>query len=203
MSRKSKHLQSTDCDFHVYNRGVDRQTIFFRAEDYQYFTARMCESLELCAVALLSYCLLPNHFHLVLRQKQPYEISRYMKALCEGYAKAINSRRTRTGHLFGSRFKMARVKDPPSLLRLSHYVHCNPVKAGLVKNPLEWDFSSGRNYVSSETTGFVDCTPILDLVGGPSQYLRFMNEYDPSMPNSARKFILGETPPPCGWPHSS
>ena len=164
MSRKTAALQRFDTDFHVYNRGVDKQTIFFRPADYNLFLSLMESSLNNDLVSLLVYCLMPNHFHLIIRQFKPYAISDFMKAVCETFAKTINQRRKRCGHLFGSRFKIAPLSDPATLLRTSHYVHSNPVSAGLSASPSAWLYSSYTEYVSTNLIGFVHTERILDAM---------------------------------------
>ena len=196
MSRKTAALQRFDTDFHVYNRGVDKQTIFFRPADYNLFLSLMESSLNNDLVSLLVYCLMPNHFHLIIRQFKPYAISDFMKAVCETFAKTINQRRKRCGHLFGSRFKIAPLSDPATLLRTSHYVHSNPVSAGLSASPSAWLYSSYTEYVSTNLIGFVHTERILDLIGGYEKYAQFMEEFNPARPQSLRKFLPPETTTP-------
>src|SRR4030042_6548882 len=139
---RTELLSSPGIFLHAYNRGVDRGPIFFRQSDYEQFITRMAEFLRRSEVMLLAYTLIPNHFHMLVQQLVPYGISRYLKEVCEGYAKYINRYRKRSGHLFQGRYKANDARDPQGLLHLSHYIHYNPVSAGLVAEPAGWKYSS-------------------------------------------------------------
>ncbi len=142
MSRKSQYLCTSGEFFHVYNRGTNRQPLFFSPRNYLYFLNRIRNTLPLFAVSLHTFCLMPNHFHLLLHQGSPYALSAFMKKLCEGYAKAINRELGRKGHLFEERYKMEHIGDNDGLVTVSAYIHRNPVAARLVESPLEWPYSS-------------------------------------------------------------
>ncbi len=182
-------LHCTDAPFHIYNRGVDRGTLFFDNHDYEYFLRLMIESLDNSRIDLLVYALMPNHFHLILQQQQEYAISWYMKKLCWTYSLYLNKRRKRNGHSFEGRFKATPLSDSCALLRLSHYLHANPVRAGLVNDPLVWKYSSIRGYTQEPPYGHLDVGSILSLVEGPKNYRRFMQTYDPSQPDSVQRYL--------------
>jgi REP element-mobilizing transposase RayT len=165
MSRKTELLLSSGACFHVYNRGVNREPIFFGTWGYEYFMRKLAKSLEGAKVSLMAYTLMPNHFHLILRQERPYEMARFMKALCEPYAKAVNAFLSRKGHLFESSYRPILVDDLQYLLHLSWYVHLNPVRARLVSDPLEWTYSSCREYCGMEKSGFLKTGDVLAAFG--------------------------------------
>jgi REP element-mobilizing transposase RayT len=190
MSRKTSSLLSTTGFLHVYNRGVDRGTIFFGKRDYEYFMALQAESLVGSHLRLLLHCLLPNHFHLVVQQSAAYAISGYMKRVSEAYAKFVNGKRMRCGHLFQDRFKVRLFEESSSLVRLSHYIHYNPVVAGLVPSIFDWKYSSIHAYAGSGLDGLVTVDPILRLLGSRDEYIRFLREYDPSAPESVWEFMV-------------
>src|SRR5512140_3281641 len=152
MSRKTDCLLSTETYLHIVNRGVDRGIIFFRTSDYEYFLELMARALPGSDVQLLLYILMPNHFHMVAIQHSRYAISFYMKKVCEAYAKYVNRLRARSGHLFQDRFKVDMLKDPGALLRMSRYIHFNPVEAGLASSFFDWRFGSGRIYMGIESS---------------------------------------------------
>jgi putative transposase len=142
--------------YHVYNRGHNRQRIFFERENYLFFlrqlrkyllgqdeTSEVSETSEVCTV--VAYCLMPNHFHLLV-QPQDDQFSRRMQRFSISYTKAINKRYERVGSLFQGQFQAVRVDQNAYLLHLSRYVHLNPVIAGLVERPEDWEFSSYRDY---------------------------------------------------------
>ena len=193
MSSRTKRtacLKSTGVELHVYNRGVNQGTIFFKQEDYQAFIQLVHDALPGSGITILQFVLMPNHFHLVVKQAHPYDISAFMKRITEKHAKRINGLRRRSGHLFQSRYKISRVPGPDALLHLSHYVPSNPVAAKLVKRPSDWPFSSMRDYLGSAVTGLVDVDPLLDLIGGRERYLQFLKEYDSRGPDTVWKYLL-------------
>ncbi|MGE5279202.1 MAG: transposase [Deltaproteobacteria bacterium] len=130
--------------YHVYNRGADKRAIFLDRADYLRFklglkefntrkrifhlkhpvATRLRQEDEL--VDICCYCLLPNHFHLVLKQEQPEGISSFMQKVGTGYAQYFNKRYMRTGVLFQGPFKAKHVESDAHMLELSRYVHLNP-----------------------------------------------------------------------------
>ena len=189
MSFKTAKLICTQNYLHVYNRGVNRNTLFFRSVDYEYFIELMAGTIKSSDLALLLYVLMPNHFHIVVQQRSPYAISRFTKHVCEVYARYVNRTRTRSGHLFQNRFRVDTVEDPGSLLRLSRYIHFNPVEAGLVESYLDWAFGSGRFYGGSGDSSFISSDPLFSLTGGRANYSAFLANFDPADPESVWQFL--------------
>ena len=146
--------------YHIFNRGNNRQRIFFERENYLFFLRRMRKYLmgvqtsevlktsEVCThpVTVIAYCLMPNHYHLLV-QLNDDELSRQIMRLSVSYTKAINKRYKRVSALFQGQFKAVPVDTDEQLLHLSRYIHLNPVLAGIVKHPHDWEFSSYREYV--------------------------------------------------------
>jgi putative transposase len=130
---------------HVYNRGNNRQNIFFERDNYLYFLRLIRHSFVAHDVDVVAYCLMPNHYHLLVYPRGE-ELSQAMKSLSLSYTKAINKRFNRVGGLFQGRFQKIRVMDAEYLAQLIHYIHLNPVKANLVRRPEEWEFSSYLEY---------------------------------------------------------
>ena len=139
--------------YHLMVRGINRQNIFEEPEDYEkcLFFLTQCKSVS--GLELYGYCLMPNHIHLLLKEgTQPLE--RAMKWFAGKYAVWFNLKYSRTGHLFGDRFKSEPVEDESYFMTVLRYIHFNPVKAGLVKTPGEYLYSSYANYYGS--AGIVD-----------------------------------------------
>ncbi len=103
---------------------------------------------------------MPNHFHLLMHEKEPGSISRCLHALQTSYAKAINKRYQRHGHLFQDTYQRVRVEDNNQLLHLSRYIHMNPVHAGLVQHPQDWPYSSYKDYIGARK-GSLPCSEII------------------------------------------
>jgi REP element-mobilizing transposase RayT len=147
-----------DTIYHIWNRGVNHSTVFRSDENYRYFLGLYVQHIEPVA-RTYAYCLLPNHFHFLIRTRteeeqrayrQPTQIglahclppSQGFSNLFNAYVRAYNKRYQRTGGLFEDRFGRKPVDTDAYLTRLVVYIHQNPVRHGLVKQPAEWAYSS-------------------------------------------------------------
>jgi putative transposase len=175
MKEKSINLRRDDAFFHAFNRGVDRQQIFFAPADYLFFIELMQKFHDASSLLLLAFTLMPNHFHLIVHQQSPYAISNFVKQVCERYVKHLNRYRKRVGHLFQSPYIPKLIDNESYLLYLSRYVHLNPVSGGLVKSPEDWPYGSCRVYQEGMPNGFVDSHIILDIAGGQDAYLKYIH----------------------------
>ena len=158
---------------HIYNRGNNREKIFHDEQDYRAFLFRIGLALglkpdELNKEKILSlpysriritetnknlfrlhsFCLMPNHFHLLIEQRKNIPISMFILKACTSFARYMNKKYGRVGHVFQDKFKAVLIEDDPQLMWTSAYIHMNPVKDGLVKNPSEWQWSSYNDFVS-------------------------------------------------------
>ncbi|MBU7582347.1 MAG: transposase [Nostoc sp. TH1S01] len=131
--------------YHIYNRVNNHQTIFFERENYIYFLKLLRKHLIINAIDIIAYCLMPNHYHLLVYLRDE-TLSEAMKSLSIAYTKAINKRFNRSGVLFQGRFQSIHVAKIEYLINFSRYIHLNPVKAALVQQPEEWEFSSYLEY---------------------------------------------------------
>ena len=132
--------------YHVLNRGNEKQTIFMEDENYQFFLRRFRKYVIQGKQEVIAYCLMPNHFHLLLKETEDDRLKETMQGLQTSYAKAVNKRFQKTGHLFQDTYKKIRIESDEQLLHLTRYIHMNPVKAGLVPHPEDWPYSSYREY---------------------------------------------------------
>lgn len=143
-----------DCYYHIYNRGNNKQRIFFEAQNYTYFLGLIKKYLlEVCDI--YAYCLLNNHFHLLIKTKAEIEnklISQAFSNCFNAYAKAINKSYNRTGSLFQDRFKRKMIKDENYLRSLIIYIHLNPENHNLIGDFTKYDYSSYKTYLSKQPT---------------------------------------------------
>ena len=149
--------------FHVYNRGVARARIFPRAGFYVFFLLRVRRYFHRPDTAVLAYCLMPNHFHLLLEVNKN-GLSKGMHGLQMSYAKAVNQELRRVGPIFQGRYQAKLVNTDEQLLHLTRYIHLNPVGAGLVARPDQWLYSSYRSYLGGESARWVETKVVLDVL---------------------------------------
>jgi putative transposase len=123
--------------FHITARGVARTTIFRDELDYATFRTQLLRIAERYNWTLHAYCLMPNHYHLIVRAKQE-DLSNGMHRLNGGYAQGFNARYERVGHLFQNRFKSHAIESEEHFERALAYVHENPAAAGLCEDGTAW-----------------------------------------------------------------
>lgn len=192
--------------YHVVNRGVDRQRIFISRRDnerfleilfyyqfkktpvkYSRFNAlpheektKILSELETGAeklVTLISYCIMPNHFHILLKQLTTDGISIYLGNIQNSYAKYFNKKTDRTGHLFQGPFRAVRIENDNQLIHTSRYIHLNPYSSYLVKNErnlLDYPWSSLTTYLENEKGDICDPESVLSLFPTPQNYKNFV-----------------------------
>ncbi|HBD25058.1 MAG: hypothetical protein A2566_01585 [Candidatus Zambryskibacteria bacterium RIFOXYD1_FULL_40_13] len=175
---------------HIYNRGNNKEKIFFDEQDYRAFLFRLGLSLgfdekEIQKDNLLSlpysriritdtnksdyklhaFCLMPNHFHLLVEQTNNTSISKMLSKVCTSYAMFVNKKHKRVGHVFQDQFKAVQIEDDAQLMWASAYIHMNPVKDGLVKHPGQYKWSSFKDYSEERGLQIVTTDLLLGIFG--------------------------------------
>lgn len=131
--------------YHVIFRGNDKQDIFLDDEDRKLFLKILLETIEKYEYEIYSYCLMDNHIHIVVYDKEN-QLSKIMQSIAIRYSKYFNKKYNRIGHLFQNRFLSKKVEESRYLLQLCRYIHRNPEKAGIQKiNEYKW--SSFQEYI--------------------------------------------------------
>lgn len=127
--------------FHVWARRVDRWPLFVDQDDYLRYVALLAQTVERFGWILLSFCLMPNHVHLLVELREP-NLRWGMHRLHGMYVRWFNDRHGRSGRLFEHRYEAKLVEDEMYFLTLVQYIEHNPVKPGLCDSPSEWPWSS-------------------------------------------------------------
>ena len=165
--------------YHVYNRGVNRHQIFYRERNWGFFITKLRQYFDPDLVDVLAYCLMPNHYHLLIYIKAEHDFGRkVMMPFVTSYTKAINAQEKRVGPLFQGRFKSIHVDDEAYLLNLTRYIHRNPVDAGLVDRPQDWPYSSYLDYVGLRDGSLPMTNVVLDRFESVSVYRDYVEEGD-------------------------
>lgn len=119
---------------------------------------------------IITFCLMPTHVHLLLKQVDRGGITKFMSKVFNSYSRYFNLRHRRKGPLWEGHFKNVLVKNDEQLLHLTRYIHINPSSAGLVKSPFQWPHSSLKEYVSSDTKDNI-CT-FRNIIDMPAEKYR-------------------------------
>lgn len=173
--------------YHVYNRGVEKRVIFLDDQDYIVFLGLLKKYLIGIQtskadrhrvlriddkVQLVAYCLMPNHFHLLLHQTDREGVSKLMRKLSTGYAMYFNNRYNRVGALFQGKYKASRINADAYLQHITRYIHLNP------DNYSRWPYSSYGNYIGARNQEWVQQHLVMDIFENqPSLYEEFVRDY--------------------------
>ncbi|MFO7953091.1 MAG: transposase [Bacillota bacterium] len=178
MPRKAREKSESGI-YHIILRGINRQTIFEDDEDRKKFLYTLSRYKKTSGYAIYAYCIMGNHFHLLLKTgAEPLE--KVMRRIAGSYVYWYNQKYERIGNLFQDRFKSEPVETDTYLLTVSRYIHQNPQKAGLVKRPVDYIWSSYNDYFNLHGQGLTDTTIILNIFSNNKktaldQFVKFTN----------------------------
>jgi putative transposase len=151
--------------YHIYNRGADHAPIFFNDQNFDYCLDLIARYRQPYGASIIAYCLMPNHYHFLLRQETDLPLSKFIGVVFNAYVQVVNQQQERTGTLFAGRFKHVWIDRDEYLIHLCRYIHLNPVSAHLVSQPNEWSFSNYREWIGQRSEVLCD--------------ERFMHEFSP------------------------
>jgi putative transposase len=173
--------------YHVYNRGVEKRTIFLDENDYATFLNLLKRYLSkesskdkfgrdgvtfFDEVELVAFCLMPNHFHLLIYVKDNADnLTSLLRRVSTSYVDYFNKKYKRVGSLFQGTYKAVRISDDSYLQHISRYIHLNPNKY------LTWKYSSLQYYLQRQTAEWIMPQRILVVFEGES-YLNFLKDYE-------------------------
>jgi putative transposase len=155
---------------HVTQRGNRRQQTFFNDGDYAAYLELMGDWCRQKAVQIWSYCLMPNHIHLIAVPSSEDGLRWAIGSAHERYTRRINFREKWRGYLWQGRFASF-VLDEPYLLAAARYVELNPVRAKLVPRAADWPWSSARAHLSGQDDCLVKVAPLLGMIADWSAFL--------------------------------
>lgn len=180
--------------YHIYNRGNNKESIFLSDDNYLFFLSKWKKYI-LPYTDILTYCLMPNHFHFLIKVKpensftkllkfskaeqQAADINQFLetqfKKLFTSYALAFNKQQNRTGSLFQKRFKRVFIEDNDKLTQLIHYIHHNPIHHGFTNDYTNWKYSSYNSIVSNKSTEIAK-SEVLEWFSTEERFIDFHNE---------------------------
>jgi putative transposase len=183
--------------YHIYNRGNNKELVFRDEQDYRAFLFRIGLALGLEKDSLTnsevtrspksririkespadlfrlhSFCLMPNHYHLLMEQRTDVPISKLISKVCTSFSKFINLKYKRIGHLFQDEFKAVPIESNSQLMLFSSYIHMNPVKDRVVNKPGEYIWSSYKDYTGVRDNPLIYKNFMISLFGSPNNFIR-------------------------------
>lgn len=181
--------------YHIYNRGTEKRTIFEQKRDYQRFMKTLAyyqlegpkpklshfiksgnfkKDTQGKIVQILAYCLMPNHFHLMVKQLREGGVSEMVSKLSLSYTKYYNTKFDRVGPLLQGQFKAVLVDSDEQLIHLSRYIHLNPIASFLIKDLEDFEWSSYGQYVQIGEEGICSTEEVLSFFKSPLDYKNFV-----------------------------
>ena len=181
--------------YHVTSRGNERKKIFYANSDYEKFKTYLKDAQDKYGYLLHCYVLMSNHYHLLIETPKA-NMSKVMHFINGSYTNYINRRRGRSGHLFQGRYKAILIERDRYLLELSRYMHLNPVRAGFVKRPEDYPYSSYGAFIRVGGRDLVFCDVIWEMIsrgerGASRKYRDFVEGGMRKSPGSPLKDIYG------------
>jgi len=158
--------------YHVINRANARLQIFFKEKDYVLFENILKDGVLKYDIRLLAYCVMPNHFHLILQPRKDGDLQKFMQWLTLTHTQRwhVQYKSIGTGSLYQGRYKSFLIEEDYHLLTVVRYVERNPLRANLVKNIKNWKYSSLHHRLNNDKSEFLAELPIPT----PKDYLNFV-----------------------------
>lgn len=186
--------------YHIYNRGNNKQQIYFDEHDYfrMYLVMHVLNDKSRAGkrgiraseldykksknnfVDIIGYCFMPNHYHLLVRQRCEKGVSKFMHRLGDSYTKYFNSRYSHSGHAFTGPYKIRAIEKTSYLLHASRYIHTNPAELftqNCWSNITQYKFSSLSSYLTDKPDPFLATQPILSRFKSKLEYRNYVREY--------------------------
>lgn len=183
--------------YHIFNRGVEKRKIFMSNQDYKIFMHyvfvyiapvskilisypnlpfRLQQKNLSNEVEILAYCLMPNHFHFLLKQNTKDGITKFMKQITNAYTEYFNKKYKREGGLMQGKYKAAVIDSDEILIHVSRYIHLNPVVAGLCEKINEYPWSSINEFFKNKEL-LCHTKPVLEQFSSSKKYETFVRDH--------------------------
>ncbi len=163
--------------YHIYNRGAHRHAIFRKRAHYH----KCIELLEKYSaqyhVTVVAYCLMPNHYHMLARQDLGGSISRFLQTTFNAYVQYFNTLERHSGTLFQGPAKSRLIVSDAHLMRSLAYIHTNPVRASLVRDMRDWDYSDYSSWTGRSDAHFASKSLRDSLTESGKSYQEFVQAY--------------------------
>lgn len=185
-ARNLEKIYVEDGYYHVYSRGINKQKVFLDDQDYKMFLSLFKRYLSdepttdskgreypwyHKNISLVAYCLMSNHFHAFVYQKEPHAIQELFKSVITAYGMYFNKKYDRQGPVFQSRYKASLILNDTYFEHISRYIHLNP------NNHMNYPYSSYQYYMKNKNASWIDTTPVMDGFKSAKEYEKFVADY--------------------------
>lgn len=160
--------------YHFYNRGAHRVSIFKEPENYLFVLRKIKQYLAEFHLTMIAYCLMPNHYHFLIRQDGNHPAGLLLQRVFNSYSKAYNKRYEHSGTLFEDNYKVKPVAQSSHLLHLCRYIPGNPVKDGMVADPADWPYSNYLEFIGQRKGNLYDPAFVTVNFGNSANYRAFV-----------------------------
>jgi len=164
--------------YHVFNRGFNKQSIFNDESNYIHLLKLGQKYFNKYQIAVIAYCLMPNHYHFLLHQETEKSIGNAIRDIFNAYVQGLNKQTDRKGPLFEGRFKAIQIENESYLIHLCRYIHRNPIDClpPLVENLSDWPYSNFPEWVDRRKGSLVDCEFVKTYFESDVDYQAFVHE---------------------------
>lgn len=169
MSRRSTLFVPGGC-YHIYNRGANRNSLFYDEANYVYVLSLLKKYAHQFQISVLAYCLLPNHYHWLVRQDGACPAGLLSQRIFNIYGHALHNASRHTGPLFEGAYHAIKVTDQSYLLHLCRYIHANPVHHGIANAVHLWPYSNYLEWIEARPGTLVDHTFVREHFPTPDAY---------------------------------
>jgi putative transposase len=160
--------------FHIFNHSIDDLRLFYNEEDYEYLLQAFVKRINKIPAGVFSYCLMPNHYHFLIRQESACELYRLFNYTFISYTKYYNKRYNRKGPIFRSPLQHKMANTKAYIIKLSKYLHMNPVYANLVDKPENWPYSNYLEWINERKSELFVPDIRLKYFPDPQKYKQYI-----------------------------
>jgi len=163
--------------YHIYNRGAARASIFYTDENYRFVLRLMAKVIAKSELSMIAYCLLPNHYHWLVRQDGNVSARNLPKRVFGSYSQAFNHTYNRSGTLFEGPYNAIVVESNNYLRNLCRYIHCNAVKHEIAAAPELWPYSNYLEWIGARPGKLIDRTFVKAHFDSADDYRAYVQAY--------------------------
>lgn len=186
-TRNTRKIYGAEQYYHVYTRGINKSTVFHDKKDYEFFLslfkrylsdkpslskARVPYSWYGLRISLVAYCLMTNHVHMLIYQKDSKAMAELMHSIMTSYSMYYNKKYKHYGPVFQSRYLASQIDEDNYLEHISRYIHLNP------KDWQNYKYSSIDYYTSGKHAEWLKPKPITQIFNGREEYINFLKDYE-------------------------